>query len=68
MKICSICNRVSATDKDHIDCIQMRRVEMTEDEGLKKEKLDLTGKRDDLGAEIKAILEHITKERKDTAD
>ena len=43
MKICNICNRISATDQDHLDCVQKRRVEL-EDEDLKKkipEKIDL---------------------------
>ena len=27
MKICNICHKISATDKDHTDCIQKRSIE-----------------------------------------
>ncbi len=43
MKICNICHKISATDQDHLDCIQKRSIEM-EDEDFKKsitEKLNL---------------------------
>ena len=69
MKICNICHRISATDQDHIDCIQKRRIEL-EDEDLKNkipEKLDLAKNPQDLGKEVRAILEHMTRE-KDQAD
>lgn len=65
MKICKICNRISATDQDHLDCVQKRRVEL-EDEDLKKkipEKIDLAKNPQDLGIEVRAILEHLTKEK-----
>ena len=65
MKICNICNRISATGQDHLDCIQKRRVEL-EDEDLKNripEKLDLAKNPADLGVEIRAILEHLSKEK-----
>ena len=65
MKICSICHKISGTGQDHIDCIQKRRIEM-DDEDLKNrlpEKLDLSKNTQDLGIEVKAILEHLTKER-----
>ena len=66
MKICNICHKISATDQDHLDCIQKRRVEL-EDEDLKNkipEKIDLGKNPDDLGVEVRAILEHMTREKK----
>lgn len=65
MKICSVCKRISATGEDHLDCIQKRRVEL-EDEDLKNkipEKIDLQKNSNDLGVEIRAILEHLSKEK-----
>jgi hypothetical protein len=66
MKICNICNRISATDEDHLDCIQKIRIEF-EDEGFKRsipEKLELAKDSKNLGIEMKAILEYLTKENK----
>lgn len=67
MKICNICNRVSATDKDHTDCIQMRRVEMEGKDFKNKipERIDVSGNRQDLGVEIRAVLEHLAKEKEE---
>ena len=65
MKICSICHKISGTGQDHIDCIQKRRIEL-EDDNLKEklpEKLDLAKNPQDLGVEVRAILEHLTKEK-----
>lgn len=65
MKICNICHKISATDQDHLDCIQKRNIEM-EDEDFKNnipEKLNLLKNTQDLGVEVRAILEHLTKER-----
>ena len=67
MKICSICHKISATDDDHLDCREKRRVEL-EDEDLKQklpEKLDMSKNSDDLATEVKAILDHMTREKKD---
>ena len=67
MKICSICHKISATDDDHLDCREKRRVEL-EDEDLKRklpEKLDMSKNSDDLATEVKAILDHMTREKKD---
>lgn len=67
MKICKICHRISATGQDHLDCIQKRRVEL-EDEDLKNkipEKLDLGKNPEDLGVEVRAILEHLSREKKE---
>ena len=64
MKLCNICHKISATDKDHIDCVQKRSIEL-EDENFKNElteKLNLSENNQDLGVEIKAILGHLTRE------
>jgi len=66
MKICSICHRISATEQDHLDCIQKIRIEV-EDENFKQsipEKLELAKDSQNLGVEVRAILEHLTKENK----
>lgn len=65
MKICSICHKISATDENHIDCIQKRSIE-TEDAEFKNnitEKLNLSKDNQELGVEVRAILEHMTKEK-----
>ncbi|MFQ5497504.1 MAG: hypothetical protein ACE5DU_06425 [Nitrosopumilus sp.] len=65
MKICNICHKISATDQDHLDCIQKRNIEL-EDENFKNgipEKLNLSKNDQDLGIEVRAILEHLTKEK-----
>ncbi len=69
MKNCSICHKISASDQDHLDCIQKRSVEM-EDVNFKNdipEKLNLSKNTQDLGVEVKAILEHLAK-NKNTED
>ena len=65
MKICNICHKISATDQDHIDCVQKRRIELEDDDLKNKlpEKLDLAKNPQDLGVEVRAILEHLTKEK-----
>jgi len=63
MKICNICHKISATDQDHLDCVQKRSIEM-EDENFKNnitEKLNLSNNPQDLAVEMKAILEHLAK-------
>ena len=65
MKICNICNKISATDKDHTDCVQKRSIEI-EDQDFKNsiaEKLNLSKDNQDLGVEVKAILEHLTRDK-----
>lgn len=69
MKICSVCHKISGSGQDHLDCIQKRRVEL-EDEDFKSkitEKLELSKNTQDLGVEVKAILEHLARE-KDSKD
>ena len=67
MKICNICHKISATDQDHIDCVQKRRIELEDDDAKSKlqEKLNFSKDTQDLGIEVKAILEHLTKEKYD---
>tara|TARA_B100001123_G_C15133357_1_gene956299 strand:- start:853 stop:1065 length:213 start_codon:yes stop_codon:yes gene_type:complete len=70
MKICSICKKISGTNSDHLDCLEKRRIEL-EDGGLKEklvEKLDIDKDPNNLGVEIKAVLEHLTKEKEDTSE
>ena len=65
MKMCNICHKISATDKDHTDCIQKRSIEM-ENENFKNsiaEKLNLSKSNQELGIEVKAILDHLTREK-----
>jgi len=69
VKLCNICHKISATDKDHLDCIQKKSIQMA-DEDFKNnipEKLNLSKNTQDLGVEIRAILEHLTK-NKDSED
>ena len=68
MKICSVCHKISGSGEDHLDCIQKRRVEL-EDEDFKTkitEKLELSKNPEDLGVEVKAILEHLSREKEST--
>ena len=65
MKNCSICHKISASDQDHLDCIQKRSIEM-EDTNFKKnipEKLNLSKNTQDLDVGVKAILEHLAKKK-----
>ena len=69
MKLCNICHKISATDQDHLDCIQKRSILM-EDEGFKNnipERLNLSKNTQELGVEVRAILEHLSKD-KDRSD
>ncbi len=69
MKICNICHKISATDQDHLDCVQKRSIEV-EAEDFKNsipEKLNQSINPQELGVEVRAILEHLSKE-KDTED
>lgn len=67
MKICNICHKISATDQDHLDCIQKRSIEL-EDENFKNqipEKLNISKDNQVLGVEVRAILEHLTREKEE---
>jgi hypothetical protein len=66
MKICAICHKISATDDDHVDCKEKLRVEM-EAEDFKKsipEKLDLMKNPNDIQPDIKALMDHMSREKK----
>ena len=70
MKICSICKKISGTDDDHLDCQQKRRIEL-EAEDLKEklpEQLDIAKNASDLNSEIRAVLDHMTKEKEKKLD
>lgn len=65
LKICSICHKISGTNEDHLDCKEKRRIE-SEAESIKEkliEKLDMAKNSDVLSLEIKAVLDHIVKEK-----
>lgn len=69
MKICNICHKISATGEDHTDCVQKRSIEL-EAEDFKNsitEKLNLSKDDKELGVEVRAVLEHLTRE-KDNSD
>ncbi len=65
MKICSICHKISGTNEDHLDCKEKRRIELEADDVKEKliEKLDIVKNSDVLSSEIKAILDHMVKEK-----
>ena len=70
MKICSICHKISGTDDDHLDCQEKRRIEL-EAEDLKEklpEQLDMAKNQNDLNVDIKAVLDHMTKEKEKNND
>jgi len=65
MKTCSICKKISASDNDHLDCVEKRRIEL-ENLELKDtitDKLDLGKDPNNMGKEIKALLGHMARER-----
>ena len=65
MKMCSICHKISATEQDHLDCVQRRSIEMG-DENFKNnipEKMNLSKNTQDLSVEVRAILEHLTRKK-----
>ena len=65
MKICNICHKISGSGEDHLDCVQKRRVDL-EDEDFKSkitENIQISNNSQDLGVEVKAILEHLSREK-----
>ena len=65
MGTCSICKKISASDNDHLDCVEKRRIEL-ENLQMKDtitEKLDLGKDPNNIGAEIKALLGHMAREK-----
>jgi hypothetical protein len=65
VKICSICKKISGSDQDHLDCLQKMRVEKEDLDFKSKitENLGLSNNSQDLGVEVKAILEHLAREK-----
>ena len=65
MKICSVCKKISGTDNDHLDCLQKQKVELENEDFKSKiaEQLELSTGTQDLGVEVKAILEHLSKNK-----
>ncbi len=67
MKMCNICHKISATNQDHLDCVQKRSIEL-ENEDFKNsipEKLNLSKDNQELDVEVRAILEHLAKNKND---
>jgi len=64
VKICNICHKISGSGQNHLDCIQKQRIELENEDFKMKipEKLELA-KSSDLGIEVKAILEHLSREK-----
>ena len=65
MKICNICHKISGSGEDHLDCVQKRSVELENEDFKSKitENLQLSNNSQDLGVEIKAILEHLSRDK-----
>lgn len=65
LKICSICHKISGTNEDHLDCKEKRRIELEAQDVKEKlpEKLDIAKNSDILSSEIKAVLDHLVKEK-----
>jgi len=65
VKVCSICNKISGSGQDHLDCIQKRRVELEDGDFKSKitEQLELSKNTQDLDVGVKAILEHLSKKK-----
>ncbi len=65
MKICSLCNKISGTDEDHLDCKEKKRIELDNDNFKEKlpEKLDISKNVNDLNVDIKAILDYMIRKR-----
>ncbi len=65
MKICTICHKISGSDKDHLDCIQRRQVDLEDGDFKSKitEQLELSKSSQDLDVGVKAILEHLAKQK-----
>jgi len=67
MKICNICHKISATNQDHLDCVQKRSLLLENDDFKNSipEKLNLSNDTQELGVEVRAIIEHLTKNKDD---
>ncbi|AJZ76020.1 hypothetical protein [Candidatus Nitrosotenuis cloacae] len=68
MKICSICHKISGTNDDHTNCKEKLRIEL-EAEDFKKsipEKLDIMKNPDDISSDLKALMGHMSREKKES--
>ena len=65
MKICSICHKISGSDKDHLDCMQGRQIDLEVGDFKSKitEQLELSKNSQDLDVGVKAILEHLVRKK-----
>ncbi len=63
MYFCNICQKISATNQDHLDCVQKRRIDLEDVDFKNKlpEKLELSNNPQDLAVEMRAVLEHLAK-------
>ncbi len=63
MKLCNICHKISATDEDHLDCVQRRSIELEAEDFKNRipEELNLSKNTQELDIRVKAILEHLSK-------
>ncbi|MGQ0606422.1 MAG: hypothetical protein ACT4OD_05680 [Candidatus Nitrosotenuis sp.] len=68
MKICSICRKISGTDDDHTNCKEKLRIELEADDFKKSipEKLDIMKNPDDISPDLKALLGHMSREKKES--
>ncbi len=69
MKLCNICHKISATNQDHLDCLQKRNIELDAEDFKNNipEKLNLSNDTQEIDVGVKAILEHLSK-NKDSDD
>lgn len=65
MKLCNICHKISATDQDHLDCVQKRSIESKAEDFKNNipEKLNLSKNTQEIDVGVKAILEHLSKSK-----
>ena len=66
MKLCSICHKISATNDDHLNCKEKLRIEL-EAEDFKSgipDRLDMAKNTGDIQTDIKALMGHISREKK----
>ena len=65
MKLCNICHKISATDQDHLDCVQKRSIESEAEDSKNNipENLNLSNNTQEIDVGVKAILEHLSKNK-----
>lgn len=62
MRTCKICGKLSASNKDHADCIEKRRLELAETNDADLEEISSDG---ELGPELDALLGHMASHKDD---